>query len=193
MKGLATNSTSRRGTICLISLMTTAFFGFFRSGRAQQPTKRADSALQSLHHIGEIVSKAVLNKDTATLLQYDRADLRDEDQVSLKDTKSDLYCFLFDSGCISGKGRSVLDKLSSSRQLGIKAVDSGKSSDGVRYGLLLFYDKSAISDRLLLSRKFLCEHSIDKIASWTFKMVGGKWVPVTPLFDNETDTLCSPD
>jgi hypothetical protein len=88
----------------------------------------------------------------------------------------------------------VLDKLATSRQIAIKVIDGGKSkSNGIRYASLLFYDKATVSERSLQSRKFLCEHSLDEIASWTFKLVNGKWLPVTPLFDNETDTLCSPD
>src|SRR5579859_4417734 len=110
------------------------------SARASQ-TAKSDTQLRALHEIGKVVARAVLDKDTATLLRYDRADLRAEDESSLKNTKSDLYCFLFDSSCISGKGRSVLDKLSSSRQLAIKVVDGGKSKiDGRRYATLLFYD-----------------------------------------------------
>jgi hypothetical protein len=88
----------------------------------------------------------------------------------------------------------VFDKLSSSRELAIKIVDGGKSKiDGLRYATLLFYDKSTISETSLHSRTYLCKEGITRIASWTFKLADGKWVPVTPLFDSETDTLCSPD
>jgi hypothetical protein len=167
--------------------------GFFSSVLAQHPAK-PDADSERLHQVGETVARAVLAKDATTLLQYDRSDLRTEDESSLKNTKSDLYCFLFDSSCISGKGRSVFDKLSSSRELAIKIVDGGKSKiDGLRYATLLFYDKSTISEASLHSRTYLCKEGITRIASWTFKLADGKWVPVTPLFDSETDTLCSPD
>jgi hypothetical protein len=181
-------------TVFLVAVgMLCASRCFEASARASQ-TAKSDTQLQALHAIGKVVARAVLDKDTATLLRYDRADLRAEDESSLKNTKSDLYCFLFDSSCIGGKGRSVFDKLSSSRQLAIKVVDGGKSkTEGIRYATLLFYDKSAISEGSLRSRTFLCKEAAQRIASWTFKSVDGNWTPVTPLFDSETDTLCSPD
>ena len=159
-----------------------------------QHTTRPDAALDSLRQIGNVVTRAILDKDTATLLRYDRADLRAEDESSLKNPKSDLYCFLFDSTCIAGKSRSVFDKLANSRQPAIKVMDGGKSKiDGLRYATLFFYDKSAVQEGSLSSRSFLCKEAPNKIASWTFKLVDGNWTPVTPLFDNETDSLCSPD
>lgn len=167
--------------------------GSLTLARAQHPA-RPDSDTERLHQIGETVARAVLAKDATTLLQHDRSDLRAEDESSLKNTKSDLYCYLFDSNCISGKGRSVFDKLSRSRQLTIKVVDVGKPKiDGLRYATLLFYDKSSISEASLRSRTYLCKEGNTRIASWTFKLTDGKWVPVTPLFDSETDSLCSPD
>lgn len=174
------------GSLC-VSLCLVA------SGKAQRPRK-SDTSLDGLHRLGDAVARAILDKDMTTLLRYDRADLRANDESSLKNPKSDLYCFLFDSSCISGKGRSVFDKLANSRQLGIKVVDGGKSKiDGVRYATLLFYDKSAISDASLRSRTFLCNEAPNRIASWTFKLLNDNWMAVTPLFDSETDTLCSPD
>jgi hypothetical protein len=129
-----------------------------------------------------------------TLLRYDRSDLRAEDEHLLKDEGSDLYCFLFDSTCFpGGKGRSVYEKLSTAKDLAIKVIEAGKTpQDGSRYAIILFYDRSTISEHLLRSRKFLCKEGLNRIASWLFKSVDGTWVPVTPLFDNETDTLCSP-
>jgi len=131
----------------------------------------------------------------AFAVNYDRSDLRADDEVSLGDKRSDLYCFLFDSTCLpGGKGRSVYEKLSTAHELGVKVVDGGRSPrDGNRYALVLFYDRSTISDQSLRSRKFLCKESLNRISSWSFKFADGKWQPVTPLFDNETDTLCSPD
>ncbi|SRR6267154_710380 len=163
------------------------------SVKAQHPV-RSDAALDSLRQIGNVVARAILDKDTTALLRYDRADLRAEDESSLKNPKSDLYCFLFDSTCIADKSRSVYDKLANSSQPTIKVRDGGKSKlDGLRYATLFFYDKSAVPEGSLSSRTFLCKEAPNKIASWTFKLVDGSWTPVTPLFDNETDTLCSPD
>lgn len=179
--------------VCITAM--TVFFGLLSDVRGQQRPKKHDAVLDDLRLIGTKVAKAVLDRDISTLLQYDRPDLRADDEIWLKDKKSDLYCFVFDTSCIPGKkGRSVYDKLSSARQLGIKVIGGGKSAqDGHLYGLLLFYDRASISDQLLRSRAFLCKASLDRIASWTFKRVDGTWEPVTPLFDNETDTLCSPD
>ncbi len=184
---------SKRAVFGTAASILCAFSYLVVSVKAQHPM-RSDAALEGLRQIGNVVVRAILDKDTTTLLRYDRADLRSEDESSLKNPKSDLYCFLFDSTCIAGKGRSVFDKMANSPQPAIKVMDGGKSKiDGLRYATLLFYDKSAIPERSLSSRAFLCKEAPNKIASWTFKLVDGNWTPVTPLFDNETDTLCSPD
>lgn len=149
-----------------------------------------DRQLQDLDRIGLDVSKAVLSKNIPKLLIYSRPDLRISDEAEFKDNKSDLYCYIFRSSCLTGR-RSVYDKLSSATRLGIKVRDLGKSSDGRRYGLLLFYDRASISDRLLLSNDFLCQASAKRIASWTFVLVNDHWQTANPLFDSETDTLCN--
>jgi hypothetical protein len=78
---------------------------------------------RDLRKVGEAVAKAVLDKNMQALLTYDRADLRSADEASLKNPKSDLYCYIFDSDCItwgSGNWRSVYDKLSQAHQLETK-------------------------------------------------------------------------
>lgn len=175
-----------------IGVMTICF-GFVAALGAQQSSKRPDDSLGTLRQIGAIVAKAVLDRDVATLLRYDRADLRAEDEISLKDKKSNLYCFLFDSSCLSGERHpSVYEKLSMAQQLGIKVIGT-PAGKNVRYAIIMFYDRSKISEQSLRSRTFLCREGLSRIASWSFKLVDGKWQPVTPIFDNETDTLCSPD
>ena len=156
-----------------------------RSGNAVPRT----AAGRSLHLIGEKISKAVLDKDIPTLLAYDRADLRSADEVSLKNTKSDLYCYIFDSECItwgSGNWRSVYDKLSQAHQLQIKVSVTSSPYDRQTYGNLFFYDASAVSEKDLRSKDFLCKEGPANITSWKFRLEKGKWKPVTPLFDSET-------
>jgi hypothetical protein len=183
-------------TVCIGVMMISC--GFVVALGAQQSTKHPGGALSSLRQLGVSAAKAVLDKDVSWLLRYDRPDLRAEDEISLKDKKSDLYCFLFDSACLSAgerrSVRSVYEKLSTAHELGIKVVDGGRSPrDGTRYAIVLFYDRSTISQQSLRSREFLCKESLNRIASWSFKLVDGKWQSTTPLFDSETDTLCSPD
>jgi hypothetical protein len=142
-----------------------------------------------LHKVGETVAKAVLDKDIETLLRYDRADLRSPDEVSLKNPKSDLYCYLFDSDCITwgdGSWRSVYDKLSRAQKLEIRVSLSRSRADRQLYGSLLFYDASAVSDKDLSSTEFFCKEGPARLASWKFRLENGKWKPVTPLFDSET-------
>ena len=147
------------------------------------------AAGKSLYLMGEKISKAVLDKDIPTLLAYDRADLRSADEVSLKNSKSDLYCYIFDSDCItwgSGNWRSVYDKLSQAHQLQIKVSVSSSPYDRQTYGSLSFYDASAVSEKDLRSRDYLCKEGPANITSWKFRLENGKWKPVTPLFDSET-------
>src|SRR2546428_5657161 len=113
----------RKILLILCAAMISMSYGLISDATSQQPQKKSDIARRNLHLIGEKVARAVLDKDIPSLLSYDRADFRSEDEASLKNTKSDLYCFLFDSSCIEGgKWRSVYDKLSHSRQLGIKVT-----------------------------------------------------------------------
>jgi len=157
-------------------LCLSAVFGFgttnlWAPGEQSQKSKTSvasETALarRNLNSIGKKIAKAVLDKDIPTLLSYDRADLRTRDEAALKNAKSDLYCSLFDSSCIQGgKWRSVYDKLSQARQLGIKAIVGKSRYDGRLYGTLLFYDSASISDKDLGSDDFLCQESPTRIAS----------------------------
>jgi hypothetical protein len=115
---------------------------------------------RDLRKVGEAVAKAVLDKNIQALLSYDRADLRSVDEVSLKNPKSDLYCYIFDSDCItwgSGNWRSVYDKLSQAHQLEIKVRVSSSPYDRQLYGNLFFYDASAVSEKDISSQDFLCK------------------------------------
>ena len=182
-----------KNKLLCIGVMTISC-GFVVALGAQRSPQHPDGSLSALRQLGVSAAKAVLDK----VLRYDRPDLRAEDEISLKDKKSDLYCFLFDSAClVAGERRSVrsvYEKLSAAHELGIKVVDGGRSPlDGNRYAIVLFYDRSTISQQSLRSRELLCKEALNRIASWSFKLVDGKWQSTTPLFDSETDTLCSPD
>jgi hypothetical protein len=162
-----------------------------RASQTQQKSSalRGSTTSRDLHKIGETLAKAVLDKNIETLLGFDRADLRSADSVSLKNPKSDLYCYLFDSNCITwgdGSWRSVYDKLSQAHQLEIKVSVSSSRYDRQLYGNLFFYDASAVSDKNLHSRDFLCKEGPANIATWKFRLEGGKWKSVNPLFDSET-------
>jgi hypothetical protein len=168
-----------------------------RASQTQQKSgsARGNTTSRDLHKIGETVAKAVLDKNIETLLSYDRADLRSVDGVSLKNPKSDLYCYIFDSECITwgdGSWRSVYDKLTQAHQLEIKVSVFSSRYDRQLYGNLFFYDGSAISDKNLHSRDFLCKEGPASIATWKFRLEGGKWKSVTPLFDSETRDCPSP-
>jgi hypothetical protein len=169
-----------------------------QASQAQQKSgaPRGNTASRELRKIGETVAKAVLDKNIDTLLSYDRVDLRSVDSVSLKNPKSDLYCYLFDSGCITwgnGSWRSVYDKLSQAHQLEIKVSVFSSRYDRQLYGNLFFYDASAISNKNLRLRDFLCKEGPASIATWKFRLEGGKWKSVTPLFDSETRGPCPND
>jgi hypothetical protein len=161
-----------------------------------QKKSRGSNASQNLRKVGEGIAKAVLGKNIQTLLSYDRADLRSLDEAALKNTESDLYCYIFDSDCITwgdGTWRSVYEKLSQAHQLEIKVSMSRSPYDRQLYGSLFFYDDAAISEKDLRSRDFLCKQAPAKIASWKFRLENGKWKPVTPLFDSETRGPCPSD
>jgi hypothetical protein len=150
----------------------------------------------SLRKLGTAVNKAVLDKDIPTLLSYDRSDLRAADEVSLNNPKSDLYCYIFDSDCITwggGNWRSVYEKLSQAHPLEIRVSLSHSPYDRQLYGSLLFYDASSVSAKDLRSPDFLCKEGPAKVASWKFRLEKGKWKAVTPLFDSETRGPCPSD
>ena len=189
------------GSVVIMLFLTTNISGSSQlnlaaSNQAKQAKPSGSpqaSAERSLQLIGTQISQAVLDKDVPTLLTYDRADLRGNDEVSLHNTKSDLYCYIFDSECITwgdGSWQSVYDKLSHAHPLEIKARLARLPSDHQLYGSLLFYDGSTISEKDLRSADFLCKEAPAKIASWKFRLEKGKWKAVTPLFDAETEGLC---
>jgi len=174
----------KNGFILCLSIIS-IFGGSIPSALGQQSQKSKTSrvsetalARRELNLIGEKIAKAVLDKDIRTLLSYDCEDLRSEDKAPLKDAKSDLYCSLFDSSCIQGgKWHSVYDTKS--------------RYDSHVYGTLLFYDRASIADKDMGSPDFLCKAPSTRLASWKFKLEKGKWRPVMPMFDNETEGLCS--
>jgi hypothetical protein len=166
------------------------------NAQAQQKSGAAhrNNPSGGLRKVGEAVAKAVLDKNIEVLLTYDRADLRSADEVSLKNTKSDLYCYIFDSDCITwgdGTWRSVYDKLSQAHQLEIKVNLARSPYDRQLYGVLLFYDATTISEIDLGSQDFLCREAPARLASWRFRLESGKWKPVTSLFDSEARGPCS--
>jgi len=166
--------------------------------KTQPPQKKpaapaGNAAGSELHRVGESIAKAVLDKNIPALLAYDRTDLRAHDAESLKNDKSDLYCYVFDSDCITwgdGTWRSVYEKLSQAKTLQIKANLVRSSADSQLYGSLLFYDASSISEKDLRSFEFLCKQAPAKVATWRFRLENGKWKAVTPLFDSETLGAC---
>jgi hypothetical protein len=183
----------------LVAVTTVAIASLPISLCADQAQKRSGASHRTdssrgLGKIGEAVAKAVLEKDIPTLLAYDRPDLRGADEVSLRNAKSDLYCYLFDSECITwggGDWRSVYDKLSEAHPLEIKVSLNRSRADGQLYGNLLFYDGSGPSEKDLRSPDFLCKEGPARFASWRFRLENGKWRAVTPLFDSETDAFCA--
>jgi hypothetical protein len=167
-----------------------------RQGQQKSRTIHRNSPSRSLRKVGEAVAKAVLDKNIRALLAYDRADLRSVDEVSLKNTKSDLYCYIFDSDCItwgSGNWRSVYDKLSQAHPLEIKASVTSSPYDRQLYGSLFFYHAAAASEKDLRSPDFLCKQGPANIVSWKFRFENGRWRAVTPLFDSETRGPCPND
>lgn len=163
-------------------------------GEAQRKsTAQRNRPGQELHKLGEAIVKAVLDKNVEGLLRYDRADSRAQDEVSLQNPKSDLYCYIFDSDCITwgnGDWRSVYEKMSQAHPLQIKVSLNTSRADGQLYGTLLFYDAGTISDNDVRNPDFLCRAAPTSVASWRFRREHGRWTAVTPLFDSETLGAC---
>jgi hypothetical protein len=155
----------------------------------QTANKPKDHAAADLTQIGDELVKAVLSKDVSTLLNFDRKDLSYEDEIALKDQQSTLFCYIFDSECVSTRRRSVYEILSLAGRVGIKPIFA-RSLQGYREGLLIFYDASKVSSQQLLSKGYLCKESGRTLATWTFKLVNGRWEAETPMFDSETDSPC---
>lgn len=149
-------------------------------------TKIEDPATHQLRLIGDRVAVAMVARDVNPLLEYDHYP---EDEASLKSKSGDVYCYVFDSTCISsGRPQSVYDLFSTAPRLGIDA--SVANVDGKDYGLLMFYDKSQISDQELYSPDFLCSAKAQtKTATWHFILTDGKWTTTT-VFDYKTDKPC---
>ncbi len=154
-------------------------------------TNDTDSATQDLRAVGTRVAAAIQAKDVSTLLLYESRDHRTEDEASLKDAKSSLYCYIFDSACIpDSKTRSVSEILSTARQLEIDVSVMRSPSNGQMFGLLLFYDKSRVTEAQLLSEDYRCSpQAFKEVASWHFVMSNGKW-SATTILDYKTEGIC---
>src|SRR6185312_13556788 len=153
---------------------------------AAAAAKAEDPATHQLRLIGDRVAIAMVSRDVNPLLEYDHYP---EDEASLKSKSGDVYCYVFDSTCISGgRPQSVYDLFSSAPKLGIDA--SVVNVDGKDYGLLMFYDKSQISEQELYSPDFLCSAKAQsRTATWHFILTDGKW-STTTVFDYKTDKPC---
>jgi hypothetical protein len=151
----------------------------------------SEDELTQLHSIGTNVATAVLARDLDAVLKYDRDDSRSEDEAILRSKKGDLYCYIFDSDCITSKAkaRSVYEKLSTAQRLEIRASVTNSTANGHDYGLLVFYDGSQITETQLHSDFVCTDAALRKVASWHFERVGAKWTTRT-LFDYETEGLC---
>jgi hypothetical protein len=161
---------------------------------AQQASPKSDKALADLERIGSKLAQMVLDKDVESLLRYDRADRLCGDKIMLREKKSDLYCYLFDSSCIprNASYHSVFETISKARRLGVTAIGSKK--EGHRYATLYFYDRFQISEELLRSTKWFCtQGGWTKVAFWPFELVDGKWQSASLPFDYATDSFCPTD
>jgi hypothetical protein len=150
--------------------------------------KAEDTATRQLREIGDRAAIAMLAKDANTLLEFDH---NPEDAASLNNKSGDLYCFLFDSSCIAGaKGKSVYELFSTSKKLAIDASVSNVPVNGKIYGLLMFYDKSQVSDEQVYKQDFLCsDKALKETAAWHFVLTDGKWSTST-LFDYKIERPC---
>jgi hypothetical protein len=143
-------------------------------------------ASHELRTIGERTLIALLARDTKTLLEYDH---NAEDEASLNNKSSELYCYLFDTSCIpDAKKPAVYEIVSSAPKVGIDA--SVATVQGRSYGLLMFYDKSQVSSDELYSPDFLCsDKALKATASWHFILDNEKWITTT-LFDYKIGRSC---
>jgi hypothetical protein len=149
----------------------------------------ADPSITQLRDLGKRLADAVLKHDVETILTHDMPGNRADSRLQLQDPNSDLYCFLFDSACNSGRP-SVSDILSGAARLEID-VQLLPENGQPTHGWLVFFDGNKIDKSRLRSPEFLCQHT-GEIASWMFRWVNDEWVSTHPPFDNETDTICSP-
>jgi hypothetical protein len=153
------------------------------------PAKPEDPATRQLHEIGDKVAAAILAKDVDTLIVYDQ---NPDDQEALKARSGELYCYLFDTTCMTGKGRSVYDILTEAHQLRVDPLVTDVALVGKRYGQLVFYDKRIIKEDQLYSQDFLCsDRGLKQTASWHFIFTDGKWSTST-AFDFKVDRGCNP-
>jgi hypothetical protein len=145
-----------------------------------------DPATRELRAIGNRAVTALVARDVNALLEYDH---NPEDEASLKRQNGELYCYLFDSSCIpDGKQRAVYEMFTTAPKLGIDVTVARVR--GTQYGLLMFYDKSQISDEELYSPDFLCtERARRASTTWRFIEADGKWSTST-LFEYKTERPC---
>jgi hypothetical protein len=159
-------------------------------GQTSKHVTTTTTKYSQLHQVGNDLIRAVLQKDVGAILKHDSPVSLLEDRQALKDPRSSLSCFLFDSSCYGSK-RSVYENFTRASDLKTKVIPGGRFK-GEPIAMLVFFDRAAIDEKQLGSPDYRCEHH-SQLQSWTFKYTHGKWESTSAPFDAEIDSLCSPE
>lgn len=149
------------------------------------------SAAEDLKQLNKIASRlivAVKSENQSVIL--DLYPVRDRPGTA--EPGSELYCYLFDSTCISWKGKSVKQIFTDAKQLRTKIIIPKLGPDRTKYAHMFFFDRKVVDPHKLDDANYTCPMAGKNLVSWLFKYENSKWVPAHLPFDAETDSLCNP-
>ena len=162
--------------------------------QAKRTTVVLDPALIRLRVIGDTIVQGILSKDVRVILSFEQEDWRAEHLEQLQNRGSTFYCWLVEVNATCNatyyRGeRSVLDKLSSARQLRASVLDLGISRfDETRRATVIFYDAANLSERVVNSKTYFCSpKGYETTEAWTFKLVDGRWLANSYVFNNASE------
>jgi hypothetical protein len=151
------------------------------------------SAAEDLKQLNKIASRlivAVKSKNQSVILELYPV----RDRPGIAEPGSELYCYLFDSTCISWKSKSVKQIFTDAKRLRTKIVLPSFGPDGTKFALLFFFDRAVVDPHKLDDDPdYACSMAGKYLVSYLFKYENSKWVPANLPFDAETDTLCRPE
>lgn len=176
------NITKRRLAFGLLAFLAGATIAQQTVTHAAAP-KSPD--LEALRCRGLRIIGAVVTEDVATLLEFDRPDLRGRDSRALANPSSPLSCFLFNERCVQKGSRTVRQSLVMPSKLKLAVHMPTNQKPGAVYAALVFYDGSHGE----IPPKELCDSGLVR-ETWTFEWTGTDWVSAGPMFDDETEGWC---
>jgi len=148
----------------------------------------APSNHESLEAISKEILAGVRRGDPRILLRYEPQAVASKRKVELKQPRHPLYCYVFDSSCLTAERMSVRDAMLKWKQPAFWIHYWGKDK-----AVVFFYDRAELSQADLRDTDRTCAAAYKHLFSWKFERLNRRWVTQFLPFDESSDSLCPPE